>query len=251
MMKNFELMLQLFAEAAAGDTAHFTGENEAAAAPQATGETLASDAGVQDRSSAFEALIKGEFKQEYDARLRDTLQKRLKGHKELVQKLEALTPALESIARRHGLDPADIPALTRVLENEGVQAPPDPKLRARQQAHQWSYQALQTRQQYSGFDLAGALKDPRFTRLLKADVDVKTAYEVLHGREHFSQALAYATMQMEKNLARKLATAQNRPMENGIGAGSAAVVKNDVSQMSRQDRADIIRRVGKGETIRF
>ena len=250
MMKNFELMLQLFAEAAAGDTAHFTGENEAAAAPQATGETLASAAGVQnDRSSAFEALIKGEFKQEYNTRLQDTLQKRLKGHKELVQKMEALTPALEKIARRHGVDPTDIPALTQVLDR--VQTPPSPQVRARQQADRWSMQALQTKQMYAGFDLAGALKNPQFTKLLKADVDMKTAYEVLHGRDHFSQALAYATLQMEKSLAQKISAAQSRPVENGIGAGSAAVVKNDVSQMSRQDRADIIRRVRKGETIRF
>lgn len=251
MMENFELMLQLFAEAAAGDTAHFTGVNEAAAAPQATGETVASDAGVPDRSSAFEALIKGEFKQEYDTRLRETLQKRLKGHKELVQKMEALTPALNKVARRHGLDPADIPALARVLERSEVQSPPDPRVLARNQADRWSEQAWQTKQRYGGFDLGKDLQDPRFVKLLQADVDVQTAYEVLHGREHFSQALHYAALQMEQNLARKIAANRSRPVENGIGAGSAAVVKNDVSQMSRQARADIIRRVRKGETIRF
>ena len=60
MMENFECILQLFAEAAEGDTTHFTGETEAAAAPQATGDEAASAAGVQDRSSAFEKLIKGE-----------------------------------------------------------------------------------------------------------------------------------------------------------------------------------------------
>ena len=196
MMKNLEPMLQLFAEEAAGDRAQFTGETEAAAAPQATGEALAPAAGVQpDRDQAFEALIKGEFKDQYDARVRDTVQKRLRSQKEQTQKLEALTPALNKLAESRGIDPEDITALTKALESIGESAPQTP--------------------------------------------------------EDFTQALAVATAQLEKALTSKLAAAQNRPAENGIGAGSTALIRNDVSQMTRQDRADIIRRVRKGETIRF
>lgn len=251
MMKNLELYLQLFAEAADSDTAQFTGENEVAAAPQATGEEAASDAGVQDRSSAFDKLIKGEFKQEYDARVRDTVQKRLKDHKELTQKMESLTPVLQKLARHYGVDPEDIPALTRAVETAGTSALTSPRIQARQQAGSWAAQAAQTKQLYGKFDLGKELKNPRFARLLQADVDVKTAYEVLHGKEHFSQALAYTAWQMEKALAGKLTATQGRPAENGIGGGSTAVVRNDVSQMSRKDREEIIRRVRKGETIRF
>ena len=249
MTRNFELKLQLFAEAAAGDTAHFTGETEAAAAPQATGEETAPAAGVQDRSSAFAALIKGEYKQEYDASVQEILQKRLSGHKALTQKMEALTPALTKLAERFGVDPEDVSALTRALETAGQTS--DLQTLAQKQADSWVQQAAATRQAYGKFDLQQELKDPRFAKLLQAGVDVQTAYEALHGREHFSQALAYTAMQMEKAYAVKLSAAQNRPAENGIGSGSAAVVRNDVSQMSRTDRDAIIHRVRKGETIRF
>ena len=252
MKKNLELMLQLFAEAADGDTAQFTGENEAVAAPQATGEETASAAGVQeDRNSAFEKLIKGEFKEEYDARVRDTLQKRLRSQKEQIRKVEALMPALNQLAQSRGIDPEDISALSQALSCVGAGEPRDPETLAREQAEKWSFQAAQTKACYAEFDLAKELADPRFTQLLQANVDVRTAYEVLHNREHFAKALSYATDRLEKAMAAKLTAGQNRPAENGIGTGSAAAIRNDVSQMTRQDRADIIRRVRKGETIRF
>lgn len=249
MKANFELILQLFAEAADSDTAHFTGETEAAAAPQATGEENAPDAGVQDRSSAFQALIKGEYKQEYDASVQQILQKRLSGHKALTQKMEALTPALTRLAERFGIDPEDTSGLAHALETAGQAS--DPRAAVQKQADDWARQALATRQAYGKFDLEQELKDPRFARLLQAGVDMQTAYEALHGREHFSQALAYTAMEMEKAFAGKLAAAQTRPAESGMGSGSAAVVRNDVSQMSRTDRDAIIHRVRKGETIRF
>ena len=251
-MENLALCLQLFAEAADGGTAQFTGGNEAAAAPQATGDTQASDAGVQeDRSSAFEKLIKGEFKQEYDARIRDTLQKRLKDHKDLSQKLEALTPAVRAMAQRYGVDPEDIPALTRAVETDRATAIRQPQLQAQHQTQVWKNQALQTYQTYPDFDLGREMADPRFTRLLRADVDVKSAYELLHRQEHIAQAMAYAAGQTERRLADKLTAAKNRPGENGMTGASAAAAKQDVSQMSRRTRAEIIRRVQQGETIRF
>lgn len=251
MKENLALCLQLFAEGADGGTAQFTGENEAAAAPQATGEKEASDAGMQDRSSEFEKLIKGQYKQEYDERVRSTIQKRLKEHKALAEKMEALAPALGKLAERYGLDPEDGPALARALEQAGEAEQLSPRLQAQRQYDQWMAQADDVGRTYPRFDLRRELADPRFARLLSADVDVKTAYEVLHGQEHFSEALAVAKAQLETSLARKFAEAQSRPTENGMGGSSAAVVRQDVSQMSRDARADIIRRVRKGETIRF
>lgn len=252
MKKNLALCLQLFAEGADGGTAQFTGGTEAAAAPQATGEESVSDAGIQlDRSSEFEKLIKGEFKQEYDDRVRDTVQKRLKDHKALTQKMEALAPALQKLADRYGLDPEDGPALARALEQAGEADQSSQQAQARRQYDQWMDQAAETGRAYPQFDLRQELADPRFTRLLQADVDVRTAYEALHAKEHIAQATEFARQQMELLLAKKLTEAQNRPAENGMGGVSAAVVRQDVSQMSRNDRADIIRRVRKGETIRF
>ena len=135
------LNLQIFADggagagAGAGGTAEGQGVTEAAALPQTKGEKnpLASvKYGIQeeapaakvqktatpDRNAEFEALIKGEYKDLYDAKMQDTIQKRLKGHKELEAKHTALQPVLDILAKKHGVDASDIDALTKAIEED-------------------------------------------------------------------------------------------------------------------------------------
>lgn len=247
MMKNLELSLQLFAE---GDTAQFTGETpQAVAAPAETGETAAPDAGVQDDSAEFDRLIRGKYKDAYNEKLRSVVQKRLRGHKELTERMDALAPVLEQLQKRCGVEAGDIPALARAVEN--LPQPPDPEDSARQQQTLWAAQAVQTQKAYPAFDLGKELEDPMFCRLLRCDVPVQVAYEVLHHREILPAALAHTAFTVEQKLAKNLAAMGNRPAESALGNHSAAVVRNDVSQMTRGEREAIIHRVRKGETIRF
>ena len=134
-MKTYHLIpmlnLQLFAEGAgAGDggTAEGQGVTEAAAVPQTKGEKSNPLANVKygiqeesapaaevqtatpDRNAEFEALIKGQYKDLYDAKMQDTIQKRLKGTKETVDKYNALQPVLEILGKKHGVDATDIEA---------------------------------------------------------------------------------------------------------------------------------------------
>ena len=137
------LNLQLFADggaAAGGDggTAQGQGVTEAAALPQTKGEKNNPLAGVKygiqeeapaaevqtetvaqpDRNAEFEKLIKGEYKDLYDAKVQDTIQKRLKGSKEVEEKYNALTPTLEMLAKKYGVEATDINALTRAIEED-------------------------------------------------------------------------------------------------------------------------------------
>ena len=73
---------------------------------------------TEDRNARFEALIKGEFKDLYDARVQDTIQKRLKGTKETVDKYNELTPTLEMLAKKYGVDASDIKALNKAIEDD-------------------------------------------------------------------------------------------------------------------------------------
>lgn len=249
MIKNLELTLQLFAEAAGSDTAQFTGVTEAVAAPQATGETVASDAGMQDLSDEFAQLIKGKYRQAYNQRVQETLQKRLRSNKEMTEKMEALTPVVEKLQSRLGVEAGDISGLSKAVESLPTQ--PSRQQKALQQQSLWVQQAAQTKSTYPGFNMGKELQNPAFLRLLRNDVPVQTAYEVLHRDQLLPAAMAHTAFTVEQKLANHLAAMGSRPGESALGSGSAAVVKNDVSQMSRQDRADIIRRVRKGEKIRF
>ena len=304
--------LQLFAEGAggtgagAGDggTAQGQGVTAAAALPQTKGaksnpladvkygiqpEEAAPAAEVQkpteapDRNAEFEALIKGQYKDLYDAKMQDTIQKRLKGTKETVDKYNALSPTLEMLAKKYGVDAGDIEALNKAIadddsyyEQEAMEKEmtvqqlkafkkmerENADLRAQMQEQQrkenvnkmyaaWMQQADEAKKVYPSFDLRAEMNNPRFVDLLRSNIDVRTAYEVLHKDEIIPAAMQFTAQTVESKLAKSIASGGARPSENGMSSQSAAVVKSDVSQLSKADRAEIIRRVQRGDKIRF
>ena len=308
------LNLQLFAEGGAGGAAGGTGGDGgtaqgqgvtgAAALPQTKGaknnplaevkygiqEDAAPAAEVQkpteaqtDLNAEFEKLIKGQYKEQYDSRVQDTIQKRLKSSKETVDKYNALTPTLELLAKKYGVDATDIESLNKAIEEDDsffeeealakgltVQQLKEYRkmerenanLKAQMQEQQtkenanklyagWMNQAEEAKKVYPSFDLKTEMNNPKFLELLRSNVDVRTAYEVIHKDEIISGAMQFTAKTVEQKIANKIAANGSRPSENGMRSQSAAVVKSDVSQLSKADRAEIIRRVQRGEKIRF
>ena len=115
----------------------------------------------------------------------------------------------------------------------------------------WMAQAEQTKTIYPSFDLQAEMQNDRFVDLLKSNIDVRTAYEVLHKDDIIRGAMQFTAQTVESKLSKKIASNGARPNESGMSSQSAAVVKSDVSQLSKADRAEIIRRVQRGEKIRF
>ena len=303
-MKNYSyipmLNLQLFAEGAGdGGTAQGTGVTETAAGSQ-TGvsnlsevrygiqETAAPAAEVQntaapDRNAEFEALIKGEYKDLYDAKVSDTVQKRLKSSKETVDKFNALTPTLELLATKYGVDATDIEALTKAIseddayyEQEALERGMTVKdlkafkkmerenadLRAQMQEaqrqeqgkqlySQWMQQAEAAKAVYPTFDLRAEMNNPKFVDLLRSNIDVRTAYEVVHKDEIIPAAMQFTAQAVESKIAKKIASNGARPSENGMSSQSAAVVKSDVSKLTYKDIDEVARRVARGEKVTF
>ena len=306
------LSLQIFAEGAAGagagdgGTAQGQGVTAAAALPQTKGvksnpladvrygiqdeQESAPAAGVQETTEAqpdpnaeFEKLIKGQYKEQYNARVQDTIRKRLSGTDKIVDKYNDLAPTLEMLAKKYGVDAGDVQALNKAIQEDdsyyeeeaaqrGITVQQLKQIRSmerenadlrRQMQEQrtqenasrlyasWMDQAENVRKVYPSFDLKAEMNNPRFLELLKSNIDVRTAYEVLHKDEIIPAAMQFAAKTVESKLAKKIAAQGARPAENGMSSGSAAVVKSDVSQLSKADRQEIIRRVQRGEKIRF
>ena len=301
------LNLQLFAEGAGGGDGGTGAEGAmgvtaAAAMPQTKGaksnpladvkygiqEDVSPAAKVnptptEDRNAKFEELIKGEYKDLYDARVQDTVQKRLKNSKETVEKYEALAPTLEILAKKYGVDATNVEALNKAIEeddsyfeeealekgisveqlkeirkmereNAALKSQMD-EINRRENANkvyaQWMEQAEQAKAVYPSFDLRAEMQNPQFVNLLRSNVDVRTAYEVLHKDEIIPAAMHFTAKTVEQKLTNKIIANGARPAENGNSSQSATVVKSDVSQLSKADRAEIIRRVQRGEKIRF
>ena len=191
--------------------------------------------------------------------------------------------AIETLAKKYGVDLTDIEALNHAIDEDNTffedealekgisveqlkeirkieRENADLKKQMREQSVRenadriyagWLEQSDALKQIYPNFDLDAEIKNPRFVDLLKNNVDVRTAYEVLHKDDIIRGAMQFTADTVQTKLANNIIAGRNRPSENGIGQTSPAVVKNDVSQLSRADREEIIRRVARGEKIRF
>lgn len=304
------LDLRLFADGAAGDggtdAAGATGVTGAAAVSRTKGvktnpladikygiQENAQAANVQtkatdtdgntvetvDRNAEFEKLIKGDYKDLYDAKMQDTIQKRLKGTKETVEKYEALKPTLEMMAKKYGVDPSDITALNKAIEEDdayyeeealekGITVQQLKEIRrmekenaalkqqmrernAHAQLAAWLEDGKKLQSIYPSFNFDAEISNQKFADLLRAGVDVRSAYEVIHKDEIIPAAMQFTAKTVEQKLTNKIMANGARPSENGMSSQSAAVVKSDVSQLSKADRQEIIRRVQRGDKISF
>ena len=238
---------------------------------------------TEDRNAKFEALIKGEYKDLYDARMQDTVQKRLKSTKETVEKYEALTPTLEALAKKYGVDANDIKALNKAIEEDdsyyeqealekGITVEQLKEYRkiekenaelkkqmeeqnrkdnAKKIYSQWMEQAEQTKSVYPSFDFRAEMQNEEFQKLLRSNIDVRTAYEVIHKDEIIAGAMQFTAKKVEQNLTNKIIAGGARVSENGNSSQGASVTKRDVSSLTKADFAEIERRVARGERISF
>ena len=308
-MSNFPkfLDLQMFAEGTGGDggtgTAGATGVSATAAVSQTKGAKANPLADVkygvqaeattpaaevvenptEDRNAKFEALIKGEYKDLYDARMQDTVQKRLKSTKETVDKYNELTPTLEILAKKYGVDSSDIKALNKAIEEDdsyfeeealekGITVAQLKEYRKMEKENaelkrqmdeqsrrdnankiyaQWMEQANSAKQVYPSFDLRAEMQNPKFVDLLRSNIDVRTAYEVIHKDDIIAGAMQFTAKTVEQKLTNKIIAGGARPAENGNSSQGASVSKSDVSTLTAADRAEIARRVARGEKISF
>ena len=238
---------------------------------------------VEDRNAKFDALIKGEYKDLYDAKMQDTIQKRLKGSKEVEEKYNALAPTLEMLAKKYGVDATDINALTRAIEEDDsyyeeealekgisvqqlkdirkmekenaelkrMREERDRKDNAAKQYATWMNQAEEAKKMYPSLDLNEEAKNPQFLRLLNSGVDVGTAFTVIHKDEIIPAAMQYTAKTVEQKMTNKIIAGGSRPTENGNSAQGAMTSKSDVSLLTKADRAEVIRRVAGGDRITF
>ena len=259
-------------------------------------EDAAQNADVQDKTTDAEekaqtvdrnaeySKLKSEYKDLYDADVQNILTKRLAKTKEIVEKHDALTPTLELLAKKYGVDPNDVNALNRAIEEDdtyyeeealekGISVDQLKEIRKMEKENaelkkqmreqevrknadklyaKWMTEAESLKGIYPSFDLQKEMQNPKFVDLLKVpSIDVRTAYEVIHKDEIMPAAMHFTAKTVEQKLTNKIIANGARPTENGISSQSASVTKSDVSQLTKADRQEVLRRVARGEKISF
>ena len=252
----------------------------------ATTEAAANTADQDNGKKSFEDLIKGEYKAEFDARVQEIIRNRFKQNGEMEEKLNSMNPLLEMLGKKHNVDPTDIEQLTRIIgdddslyeeeamqrgmsvetlkavkqmerENEQLKQREQQSI-AEQRMHEHfdglARQAEAVKQLYPSFDLMTEMQNPQFARLTApgVNVDVRTAYEVVHNAEIQSAGMQVAAQKSAERVANAVRANGTRPMENGMNSQqTASPVKADPRTLTKADLAEINRRVARGEKIAF
>lgn len=303
-----KMNLQLFAEGAAASegaqTASGENNNSAAAAQDGRdasekvvyGKQNPDDTGVQKEGegktpsgndnepakATFDELIKGEYKEDFQKKMQQVINKRFAETKRINEQLERTKPILDMISDRYGLQADDIDGLINALENdesyyeqEAISRGMDinqlkqikrmemENKRLREQverSHQreesdriyrgWMEESEQMKAIYPDFDFRTEVQNEDFASLLKNGIDVKTAYEVVHKDEIITGAMAMTAQRVREKVADDIRSNGNRAVEGGTG-NPGITVKSDVNKLTKKDREEIERRVMRGEKISF
>lgn len=234
-----------------------------------------------DKGKAFEDMIKGDYKEQFDARVKQILDKRFKAHDDLVQHKNKSDELHEIMFAKYGVkdldgllkavqeddsyfeEAAEAENLTvdqykykMKLEKENAAKEQQlQEIQRRENANrayaEWQKQSESLKTRYPNFSLENEARNPQFVKLLQNGIDVKTAFETIHHDEILSGAMMQTANAVRKNVTDSIKARGLRPSENGINAQAGVIVKNDVSKLTPKDRAEIARRARMGETIKF
>ena len=234
-----------------------------------------------DKGKAFEDMIKGDYKEQFDARVKQILEKRFKDQGELVQFKNKSNELHEIMFAKYGVK--DLDGLLKAVQEDDsffeeaaeaenltvdqykYKVKMEKELEQKNQALQeierrenarrlyaeWQRQAESMKAIYPNFSLENETKNPQFVKLLQGGVDVKAAFDAVHHDEILSGAMMQTANAVRKNVTDSIKARGLRPSENGINAQAGVIVKNDVSKLTAKDRAEIARRARMGETIKF
>ncbi len=291
--KLFALNLQLLAEGAGVGTSVSGADNNGAVAQPKDG-SITDNGDVQvadaqnnesaDLDAEFKDLIKGKYKSQYDQTVKKVIADRFKNSDDASLKLKNLSPALELLGERYGIDATNIDALVNAIsednsfyEDAAMEAGMSVenfkamqriqrenrefKARETERAEREAFnQMLNSRRQegemlkqlYPDFDLDAELQNERFFNLMcTPGLSLRDAYEVMHRDDIVSGLVAQAAKQTQKQVADNIAANAKRPDESGIANHNAANTRVDVSKLTDKQLDEYARRVQRGEKISF
>lgn len=238
----------------------------------------------EQRRAEFERRIKNEDKEFYDERVNKTVRDRVKGTKDKVDNFSLIEPHLPYLMKKFGA--TDLKTLVAAIEdedlenssiesgmtkeqlkhvrsvqreNEQFKQAEAKRVAAEQEAQrqaavsrqvaEWNSEAEKVKAVYSNFDLKKEMSNEQFKQLVRSNVPMQTAYEVVHHKELVTGAMHTANKAAEEKIAKSVAANSKRVAENGVGSNAAAVVGVDVSKMTREQREALNARAARGEKI--
>lgn len=249
-----------------------TGTETAESEPQVAGE---------DRSKAFEELIKGEYKEEYDKRVKETLNKRFKANKDNEAELGRYAKLAELLSQKYGTtDPDELYSTIndddgfyeqlaydagmdvdqyRKMQQLSMENEKYRRERAEQEEEaeidalysEWVDQAEALREVFPNIDLEEECENETFVALLTNGLTVEQAYKAIHQDEIIESMMAEAAKHAKQETVNNVLAKGTRPAENGLRARAGSDSRIDPSAMTYEQIDEYIKRAKRGESISF
>ena len=231
----------------------------------------------------FEKLIKGDYKEFYEERVKENLARRFRENARNKRQNEENREIVEMLYDRYNLKSGDVHALKAALDGDDAylaaeadkrgisvenykyikrletenrrfmarEAQQRARERANETVEKWFDESTRLKESYPDFDIFSEAKNPDFISLIQSGIDVRTAYEVVHHDDLVREAELRAAREAEIRTAESIRQKASRPAENGLSSRSSAIFANGVSSLTAKEREDIARRAARGERISF
>lgn len=226
---------------------------------------------------------------EYNKQMQATVRSRLKSEKSAEESLAKMAPAIEVMARKYKLDPAnmDYEALATAINNDdayyedkalemGVSVETAKKVdqmerdNERQKAMEQrtiqeqkiqkhfvelEQQAEAMKALFPSFDLRTELQIPAFARMTSPNVgiSVEDAYYAVHRKEIMTGAMQTAAKKTAEKISNSIQSGSRRPNESGSSSQAPSVSTFDYAKASRDQREafkrDLRARMARGEKV--
>lgn len=228
----------------------------------------------------WEALKKGEFKEQYGNDVRAAVQERFKNQADAQAELDKVNDVLEILRGKANVETTD--ELLDLLRNDdsliedeaeaaGMTVERYREYKALQEEHErraaedqanieqafWddhfdkmTAQAEAMKQIFPDFDLRTELGNEQFARLTHPSVglSVEDAYYTVHRKELEPQMMAYGMNRARQQMSQTIQAQRARPVEGAMRSQGqqAAQLKQDFSQLDRKQRDEYRRKVLSG-----
>ena len=226
---------------------------------------------------------------EYNKQMQSVVQSRLKSAKGAEETLTKLTPALELLARKHNIDPAnmDYDALAKAINDDsdyyedkalemGVPVETAMKIdqQERESAREKAKEAKTLQEQafqqhvmkleqqgeamkkiFPSFDLRTELKNPAFARMTAPNVgiSVEDAYYAVHRNEIQMASMQATAQKTAQKISNAIQAGSRRPDEAGISSQAPSVTSFNYRTASKDQRDALKKRIrdaaARGEKV--
>ena len=237
----------------------------------------------RDFKAEFKNLIKGEYKDAYQAELQRVIDKRFKNSKANEDLLNQYESVLAPLYSKYGVD--DVNKLKSAIDNdeslweekafeqgltveqyreiENLKHENQALINAQKQREQlervnqikleWEKDAEEIRSLYDeDFDIETEISEnEQFKKLVTVGISVKDAYRTCNMDKILKSNTEAVSALTQKKVTDNIKAKGNRPSENGLNATSPTNTRIDVSKLTPRERREYALRASRGERIDF